>query len=298
MTQQPTASCPPKQHTKPGHFVGHSGVRLTADTGGPPDGTCVVLSPGAGQTRYAWSRSAERLVTCGYRVVSLDLRGHGDSEWAADGDYSIDAFAGDLVAVMAAVPGPLVLVGASIGGIASLLAASRHPEADIRGLVLVDVVPDMRPAGLNRIREFMSAGTAGFTDLDEAADAVARYLPQRPRPPSPARLARNLRRRDDGRWYWHWDPAFHAGSQKRAEDGMLEKMKAACPSISVPTLLLSGSLSEVVDEAGAKQLLDLIPHARWVNIQDAAHMVAGDRNDVFDFEVDRFLAQAGLSAGN
>lgn len=290
MSQQPVANRPSTQHMKPGHFVGYGGLRLTADVGGHPAGACVVFSPGAGQTRHAWSRSAEHLAACGYRVVSLDLRGHGDSEWAADGDYSIEAFTGDLLAVVATLQGPLVLVGASIGGIASLLAAAHRPAADIRGLVLVDVVPDMRPTGLNRIREFMSAGAAGFATLEDAADAVARYLPRRPRPPSPAGLARNLRRGDDGRWYWHWDPAFHAGSRQRAENGMLKKMEAACPSISIPTLLVSGSLSEVVDETGARQMLHLIPQARWVNVRDAAHMVAGDRNDVFDFEIDQFLA--------
>jgi non-heme chloroperoxidase len=156
----------------------------------------------------------------------------------------------------------------------------------------------MQNAGLDRIRGFMSAGKDGFASLDEAADAVARYLPHRPRPASSASLEKNLRRGEDGRWYWHWDPAFHAGSRQRAEEGMLAKMECAAASIQVPTLLVSGSRSEVVDTEGAMRLLQLIPHAQWVNVQDASHMVAGDRNDVFDAAIDDFLTQVSNPPGN
>jgi pimeloyl-ACP methyl ester carboxylesterase len=279
-------------------FAGRAGLLLAADVGGSPEGICIVLSPGAGQTRLAWRHLAKHLVSQGHRVISLDLRGHGESAWAADGDYSIEAFVDDLLAVLATQRGPLVLIGASIGGIASLLAVARHRSADIRGLVLVDVVPNMQTSGLERIRGFMSAGEAGFADIDEAADAVARYLPHRPRPASSASLAKNLRRGKDGRWYWHWDPAFHAGSRQRAEEGMLTKMESAATSISVPTLLVSGSRSEVVDIAGATRLLHLIPHAQWVNVQDAAHMVAGDQNDLFDAEIDSFVRRVSEDQGD
>lgn len=279
-------------------FAGRAGLPLAADVGGNAGGLCIVLSPGGGQTRHAWRRLAKYLVSQGHRVISLDLRGHGESAWAADGDYSIEAFVDDLLAVLATQHGPLVLIGASIGGIASLLAVVRHPSDLIRGLVLVDVVPNMQTSGLERIRRFMSAGEAGFADIDEAADAVARYLPDRPRPASSASLAKNLRRGENGRWYWHWDPAFHAGSRQRSEEGMLAKMESAATSISVPTLLVSGARSEVVDTAGATRLLQLIPHAQWVNVQDAAHMVAGDQNDVFDAEIDAFVRRVSENHGD
>jgi non-heme chloroperoxidase len=279
-------------------FAGRAGLPLAADVGGNAGRVCVILSPGAGQTRHAWRRLTKHLVSDGHRVISLDLRGHGDSAWASDSDYSIEAFVDDLLAVIASQHGPLVLIGASIGGIASLLAVARHPSTNIRGLVLVDVVPNMQTAGLERIRAFMSAGEEGFASIDEAADAVARYLPHRPRPASSANLARNLRRGKDSRWYWHWDPAFHAGSRQRTDEGMLVKMESAASSISVPTLLVSGSLSEVVDTAGATRLLHLIPHAQWVNVKDAAHMVAGDQNDMFDAEIDSFVRRVSQGRGD
>ena len=272
-------------------FAGKGGLALAADVGGDPNGVPVILLPGAGQTRYAWRHVAMRLIAQGCHVISLDLRGHGDSAWAADEDYSIGAFVDDLLAVLATQRDPQILIGASIGGIASLLAVQSQALPAVRGLVLVDVVPTMQREGLDRIRGFMTAGATGFATVDEVADAVALYLPHRPRPKSSASLAKNLRRGPDGRWYWHWDPAFHAGSQQRAEEGMFAQMERAAASISVPTLLISGSLSEVVDTEGATRLLNLIPHCRWVNVQDAAHMVAGDQNDVFNSAIADFVTQ-------
>jgi len=222
-------------------------------------------------------------------VISLDLRGHGDSAWAADGDYSIDAFIGDIRAVMTALPDPPILVGASIGGIACLMAAAEYMAPPARALVLVDVVPTMPGAGLDRIRAFMDAGAGGFTDIDAAAAAVARFFPHRPYTGSGDGLKHNLRRGSDRRLYWHWDPAFHAGSKQREAGGMLARMAAAARCLRIPALLVSGARSEVVNREGAAQLLKLMPQAQWIQVPDAAHMVAGDQNDSFNTAVSEFV---------
>lgn len=249
----------------------------------------MVLIPGAGQTRRSWFQVARKLVHLQYRVISLDLRGHGESDWAPDGDYLIDAFVGDLEAVMSRIDVPMVLVGASIGGITALLATSRNRSNKIAGLVLVDVVPDMRPDGLQRIRDFMSANTTGFANVDEAADLVAAYLPNRPRPADSRSLERSLRRCPDGRLRWHWDPAFHASSAARVADGMFTRMAQAAGTLAQPALLISGRQSEVVDEEGARRLLATIPRGQWVNLQGASHMVAGDGNAAFSDALILFL---------
>ena len=231
-------------------------------------------------------------------MISLDLRGHGDSAWAADGDYSIDAFVGDIRAVMAALPDPPILVGASIGGIACLMAAAEYTAPPARALVLVDVVPAMPGAGLDRIRAFMDAGAGGFTDVDAAAAAVARFFPHRPHTGSSDGLKYNLRRGGDRRLYWHWDPAFHAGSKQREAAGMLARMAAAARCLRMPALLVSGERSEVVNREGAAQLLALMPQAQWIQVAGAAHMVAGDQNVAFDTAVSGFvhrLSSAGES---
>jgi pimeloyl-ACP methyl ester carboxylesterase len=270
-------------------FEGANGVRLAADVYGEAGRPSIVCFPGAGQTRHAWRRTALRLASLGYHVVSVDLRGHGGSSWDSDGDYSIDAFAADVRAVIQALPGPPILLGASIGGIASAIAVGEAASCVALALILVDVVPDMAAAGLDRIRSFMSAGYAGFASVEEASAAVLRYLPGR-RPSSSHRgLKRNLRRGADGRWYWHWDPAFHAGSKHRADQGMFARMTAAARNIRIPVLIISGSHSEVVNVEGVAQLRRLIPHAQCFQVSGATHMVAGDQNDAFNSAVCGFV---------
>ena len=278
-------------------MTGAGGLRLAADVRGDPTMPSILFAPGAGQTRHAWRRTAEALAAEGHYVLSLDLRGHGDSAWAADGNYSIDAFIGDIRSVMATLPDPPILVGSSIGGIACLTAAAEHTAPPARALVLVDVVPGMLGEGLERIRAFMDAGVAGFADLDAAVAAVARFLPHRPAGRSGDGLKHNLREGSDRRLYWHWDPVFHAGSKQREAEGMLARMVTAASSVRIPTLLVSGARSEVVNREGAEQLLKLIPQAQWFQVPDATHMVAGDENDAFGSVLSEFVRRHS-SPGN
>jgi len=272
------------------HFVGTGGLRLAADMLGDPADPAVVLLPGAGQTRLAWRRTALALAQAGHRVISLDLRGHGGSEWSTTGDYSIDAFVGDVLQVLRQITTAPVVVGASIGGIALATALGENPGTRVKALVLVDVVPDMRTEGLTRIRGFMEAGIAGFATLEEAAAAVAFYLPDKPPSSSIAGLERNLRRGADDRLYWHWDPAFHGGSKARAAGGMFERMADAATHVRVPTLLVSGGHSDVVNPDGIDRLRRSIPDARWVGIPGAGHMMTGVGNHAFTAALLEFLA--------
>ena len=253
-----------------------------------------MLLHGGGQTRHAWGRAFRRLAEAGYRVLSYDARGHGDSAWHPDGDYGTDALIGDLRAVIATLDAPPALVGASMGGITSLATIGEAEQPVARALVLVDVAPHIEPAGVVRIRDFMTGHPEGFADLDEAADAVAAYNPSRPRPKDPSGLMKNLRQGDDGRLYWHWDPKIiserfdeHAAYLETFET----RMTAAARNIRVPTLLVRGAASDVVSPEGARKLRELIPHARVEDIAAAGHMVAGDRNDAFNDVILDFLAR-------
>jgi pimeloyl-ACP methyl ester carboxylesterase len=131
----------------------------------------------------------------------------------------------------------------------------------------------------------------GFGSIAEAADAVAAYLPHRPRPRSHEGLKKNLRLHTDGRWRWHWDPRFLDGRRRigpgggEVEDALVEAAKA----IAIPALLVRGASSELVQEEHAKDFLKLVPHARYVDVTGARHMVAGDRNDQFANAIKSFL---------
>ena len=194
-------------------FLGRDGNRLVADAAGDPADPPVVLLHGGGQTRHSWGTTLGAVASKGWRAYAVDLRGHGESAWATDGDYTLDAFAGDVLAISHALDQPPALVGASLGGIASLAAIGEHTDEEVaRALVLVDVAPRMEEQGRMRIGLFMAEHmNDGFASLDEVADAIQAYNPHRPRPSDLGGLQKNLRRGDDGRWYWHWDPAFIGG---------------------------------------------------------------------------------------
>jgi pimeloyl-ACP methyl ester carboxylesterase len=271
-------------------FPAYGGVTLVGDVGGDPRGVSIILLHGGGQTRHSWGSAALELADRGYYVAAIDLRGHGDSDWAPDANYDIDAQVGDLCAVMNQMPGPPVLIGASMGGLISLTAAGEVAERAIRALVLVDVTPMVDPEGRARIIGFMRARPEGFTSVEEAADAISAYLPHRPRPKDLSGLHRNLRLRPDGRWYWHWDPRLFDTFETEPHAAAL-RYAAAASNITAPTLLVRGAKSELVTPESVAHLLKSIPHAEYVDVADAAHMIAGDRNDAFNAVVLEFLGR-------
>ena len=292
-------------HPKPASFVGAAGNRLVADVfgdSGPP----VLLLHGGGQTRHAWHKTAEKIARKGHIAYALDQRGHGDSDWVADGSYDFSDFAADAKAVADELTRRTglkpIVIGASLGGLASLLAQSQSEsdKADVfSALVLVDITPRVDQTGVEKVLGFMRAHAKdGFGSIAEAAQAVSEYLPQRPRPKSNDGLKKNLRLSADGRWHWHWDPRFLDGSRaeganRRAFEARLIK---AAESLKIPVLLVRGASSELVKTAHAKEFLALVPHADYVDVSGARHMVAGDRNDHFSAAVISFIAR--LSRGD
>lgn len=270
------------------NYRGADNIRLVADVGGPVDGQPVVLLHGGGQTRHSWSRAFDELVSKGYRVVSLDSRGHGDSGWSEEGDYSIDALGADLRRVIATLSRPPILVGASLGGVTALVVQGETPDL-ASALVLVDVAPQLEFIGVSHIITFMTAHKHGFASLDEVADAVAAYNPARARPTDSAGLSKNVRQAEDGRFYWHWDPRLMEGDHRARTQQVSQRMLAAAERIRVPTLLVRGKQSDVVSVEGAEHLRRHLPHLQLVDIEGAGHMVAGDKNDAFNAAIIDFL---------
>jgi len=271
-------------------FEGFEGITLAADVWGDPDAWPVLLMHGGGQTRHAWGSTAEALAKAGWRAVSLDLRGHGDSGWAANGDYAFSTFAADCIAVSDQLGKPPVLVGASLGGVSAIVAEGNTDRVVSSGLVIVDITHQSNPKGIERIKDFMMSGIGGFASLEDAATAIAAYTPNRKRKTNPAGLQKVLRLGADGRWHWHWDPRFmERGRSEIPAPDFQGSFEAALGNIHVPTLLVRGKLSDVVTDEGVQDFLAKVPGAKLADVSGAAHMVAGDQNDAFSSAVIGFL---------
>lgn len=282
-------------------FRGIEGNRIVATIWGEGSGPIAALLHGGGQTRHAWDGTARRLVGSGWRAITVDQRGHGDSDRSAPGNYAFTDYTADAALVFDQIGDRLgqrpVAVGASLGGMASLLVAGEISPESVAGLVLVDVTPRTDPNGVAAILGFMGERMHdGFASLEEAAEVIADYLPHRPRPRSLDGLRKNLRRGADGRFRWHWDSRFIEGPRPISTDG--ETLESRCVEaarrVTVPTMLVRGQMSELVAEEHARDFLDLVPHAAYVDVSGAGHMVAGDRNDMFATALVDFLC--GLEA--
>jgi pimeloyl-ACP methyl ester carboxylesterase len=267
------------------------GAATAATSGGGTDSDrpSILLLHGGGQNRYSWKNTGQVLADEGFHVVALDSRGHGDSDRSADATYTVDALCADTLQVIEQIGRPVILIGASMGGMTGILAADAAGPQTVTKLVLVDVVPRYEKSGSARIREFMFSHVHGFETLEEAADAVAEYLPYRTKPRSPEGLKKNLRRRD-GRWYWHWDPKFLTAP---ADDAFVreEKLERAAIDLKIPILLIRGKLSDVVSPEGVKDFLAKVPNAEFVELADAGHTAAGDDNDAFSEAVVQFVSR-------
>lgn len=277
-------------------FQGAEKNDLVADRYGE-GGQPVVMLHGGGQTRHSWDAAAARIAELGHPVYSLDQRGHGESDWVASGNYSFFDFAKDLVAVTRQIQAlhraKPVVVGASLGGFAGMLAEGRESPGGLAALVLVDITPRIDMGGVSKILGFMGDRVdEGFASVEEAADAIARYLPNRARPKDLSGLSKNLRLHDDGRFRWHWDPAFLKAKQHQDPGQAIsvqDEIHAAAGNLSLPVLLVRGQNSELVSMEHVREFQQQVPHARFTDIRDAGHMVAGDKNDIFAAAVEDFL---------
>lgn len=263
------------------------GVWLEADVYGPSDGPPVFFFHGGGQSRRSWRGAAQRTAAVGNRAYTIDLRGHGGSDWDPEGDYLLDAFARDVEQLILGQTQPVVLVGASRGGQAALVAGARWPGR-IRLMMLADVTPALLDEGVDDIRQFLWASTSGFADADEAADALAQHLKRR-REKDPDRLRKMMREGTDGRLYWKWDPAtvkpefLHPPSERKA-------LEAAAAGVIDPVVLVRAEHSTIVTAESVRQFQRLTPHLEVLVAKGADHMFTGDRNDIFAAMLSKLLA--------
>jgi pimeloyl-ACP methyl ester carboxylesterase len=277
------------------------GIRLSLRYYGDDRAPVILMAHGFGQTQFAWEDTGRRLAAAGWQAVSYDARGHGESDRAPSGEYDFEQFIEDFRRVCDSLPQTPVVIGASMGGLGALLAHSEKPKVALDSLVLVDITPRWDERGVSAILAFMRQNPDGFATLEEASESIRSFLPHRRKNDGTktnlsGSLKRNLRQADNGRWYWHWDPAMLALAEKSSN--LQSRLQSASRRLKLPTLLVTGGKSELIGGEHAEEFLKLAPHAEHIEVENAAHMVAGDSNDQFLSAIMPFIRQRAKPGEN
>jgi pimeloyl-ACP methyl ester carboxylesterase len=251
------------------------GLRMRYLDWGPSTGTPVLFLHGGALSAHTWDLVCAALQVDGYRSIALDLRGHGDTDWAPDGDYSIATFAADVDRFVAALDlDSFFLVGMSLGGLAAVGYAGTRSRA-LRGLVLVDISPQVRRPGADQVGDFVRLPPVA-PSLDDFIERAIRFNPRRRRELLEHSLLRNLRPHPSGGLTWKYDPAAHTVEHHAAIRSEAAELWAQVDGIEVPTLVVRGAQSEVLTPDGAEALAHRVHDGRWVTVPNAGHTVQGD----------------------
>jgi pimeloyl-ACP methyl ester carboxylesterase len=253
---------------------------------GAPD---VVLLHGGGLTSHTWDGVGKALAA-EYHCLAIDLLGHGDTDWASDGDYRLEVYAGQVLEALTRLGVPAtnaVVVGQSLGGLVSLLVVARH-WSDALGLVLIDVGPEVGGAGGRRIMDFM-ATSAALGTIDEIAEVAVKFNPKRRLATLRVSLEHNLRRDSTGRWAWKYDPAQFSSRWREQRLRERQAMWADVDLVTAPVLVVRGEESDVFLEADAAKLAARLARASLVVIPGAGHAVQGDQPEHLAARLGEFL---------
>jgi pimeloyl-ACP methyl ester carboxylesterase len=250
------------------------GMRFHYLDWGTPGRSPVVFLHGGGLNAHTWD-----LVCAALRrerhCLALDQRGHGDSEWSPQMDYSTESHVGDLEAFLHALElQRAVLVGMSLGGVNALAWAGQHSRR-LAGLVLVDIGPEIRVAGVRKIAAFTSDATP-LDSVEQFVDRALAFNPRRNRELLRRSLLHNLRPMPDGRFMWKYDQRHRGKVDPGAYARRRDLLWSAAAAVECPTLVVRGAQSDVFHDEDAERLARRLPRGRWVRIEGAGHTVQGD----------------------
>ena len=265
-------------------FADVGGLRLHYLDWGTAGMPALVCLHGITQTAHSWDEVAPALAA-NHHVYALDQRGHGESAWAADGDYRVDTQSRDVEAFIAEVVGPpVILVALSMGGLNAMTIAARAPTL-VRALVVVDIAPEVQRRGVDSIRTFVAA-TDELDSFEAFVERAHAFNPRRSIENIRDRLRHNLRQLPNGRWTWKYDPALRDPRRLAGTTGDLwDRVRA----IRCPVLVVRGAESDILAPEAAERLAG-IAHAEVRTVAGAGHSVMGDNPTGFLAAVEPFLA--------
>ena len=273
-----------------GEFTTPEGIALATDIAGDPWKPRLIFVHGGGQSRRSWRRALRNMASSGFSVVSFDLRGHGESSWSDNGDYTLEAHVRDLTAIVKAMPSRPSLIGASLGGRVALETAARLGPELVKALVLVDLTPRLHPAGMERVQNFLQISMKGFDSIEEAAGVLEKYA-ERQIGHNYFRLRNSIRTEPNGRIYWRWDPEA-ATEKSLARPDIEDLLTEAAAHLKIPTLLVRGTESDLVTDDCVSHFKQTLPSAEVFNIEGGGHLMKTQDLTVFCEATIDFLKRA------
>ena len=279
------------EETAPGdRVVQANGLSFHYLDWGSLDSPPVLLLHGFAQTCHSWDFVSLSL-SDRFRVIALDQRGHGDTQWAADGDYSADAYQSDIHAVVEALGlTDLVLIGLSMGGRNAFTYAATHPEKT-RALVIVDSAPETRSAGTSNITRFVQQDDE-LDSIDDFVERVRKYNTRRPVEQIRGSIRHNVKQLPSGKWTWKYDRRLRTGRRSALPGAdLVAQLWGHIESLQCPTLVVRGGQSDVVDQDTAAEMVRRMPDGRLATVDGAGHLVMGDNPAGFERAVTAFLTE-------
>ena len=270
-------------------FVTANGMRFHYLEWGGAANPPMLLLHGFAQTCHSWDFVALGF-SDDYRVIVLDQRGHGDSDWATDGDYSPETQQNDISAVVREIGlEDFTLMGLSMGGRNSFTYAANNPDR-VRALVIVDAGPQNMQQGTQNIRNFVQQDDE-LDSVDAFVERVLKYNPRRPPEQIRGSIMHNLKQLPNGKWTWKYDKRLRRPGRRMGSDPETEKrLWGYLEALQCPTLLVRGGASDIIAMDTADKMRNVIPNSQMATIEGAGHLVMGDSPAGFQRAVTEFLA--------
>ena len=270
-------------------FVTANGMRFHYLEWGSAANPPMLLLHGFAQTCHSWDFVALGF-SDDYRVIVLDQRGHGDSDWAADGDYSPETQQNDISAVVSEIGlEDFTLMGLSMGGRNSFTYAANNPDR-VRALVIVDAGPQNMQQGTQNIRNFVQQDDE-LDSVDAFVERVLKYNPRRAPEQIRGSIMHNLKQLPNGKWTWKYDKRLRRPGRRMGSDPETEKrLWGYLEALQCPTLLVRGGASDIIAMDTADKMHAVIPNSQLATIEGAGHLVMGDSPAGFQRAVTEFLA--------
>ena len=270
-------------------FVTANGMRFHYLEWGSAANPPMLLLHGFAQTCHSWDFVALGF-SDDYRVIVLDQRGHGDSDWAADGDYSPETQQNDISAVVSEIGlEDFTLMGLSMGGRNSFTYAANNPDR-VRALVIVDAGPQNMQQGTQNIRNFVQQDDE-LDSVDAFVERVLKYNPRRAPEQIRGSIMHNLKQLPNGKWTWKYDKRLRSPGRRMGSDPETEKrLWGYLEALQCPTLLVRGGASDIIAMDTADKMHAVIPNSQLATIEGAGHLVMGDSPAGFQRAVTEFLA--------